>query len=100
VIIEKKKRGRKKKYEVENFYKLKNKDQMNIFDHNIVYSDDDEFNQNVPNEKQVKKVSFGNLDIIVSKTIKDDDNYRNKIINEINKTSKINTLINEDEYSD
>ena len=100
IIIEKKKRGRKKKYEVENFYKLKNKDLMNNFDHNIVYSDDDETNQNGSNEKQIKKVSFGNLDIIVSKTIKEDDNYRNNIINEINKASKINSLINENEYSD
>ena len=42
IITEKKKRGRKKKYEIENSEKILNRDHLNNFNHNIVYSDDDE----------------------------------------------------------
>ena len=41
-IVEKKKRGRKKKYEIENFDKIINRDQLNNFNHNVVYSSDEE----------------------------------------------------------
>ena len=39
--LEKKKRGRKKKYEIENFEKILNRDELNNFDHRVVYSDDE-----------------------------------------------------------
>ena len=106
-FVEKKKRGRKKKYEIENFNKIVNRDLINNFNHNIAYSDDEETATQVLTEsengngniieKQVKKVSFGNLDITVSKTIKEDPNYRNNLINEVNKSK---SLIDENEYSD
>ena len=63
-IVEKKKRGRKKKYEIENFDKIINRNEINNFNHNIVYSDDEE----VPvNQENIKSISFGNLNITVSK---------------------------------
>lgn len=65
-LTEKKKRGRKKKYEIENFDKIINREQLNNFNHNIVYSDDEHEEQEIP-EKSVKTVSFGNLDITISK---------------------------------
>jgi len=90
-IVEKKKRGRKKKYEIENFDKILNRDRLNNFDHNIAYSDDEEikdFNESV------KKISFGNLDITVSKkTTACPEIYRNEIIE---KTK--NTIINQNEW--
>ena len=105
---EKKKRGRKKKYEIENFKKINNREQLNNFNHHIAYSDDDD-----PIETDnVKKVSFGNLDItVVKKNSTDQENFRNKfsiptpkptpnsnlILNpEVNET---NSVINENEYS-
>jgi len=62
-IVEKKKRGRKKKYELENFDKIINRNEINNFNHNIVYSD----NELEEEETNVKKISFGNLNITVSK---------------------------------
>jgi hypothetical protein len=64
IFIEKKKRGRKKKYEIENSYKIINRDHINNFNHNIVYSDDEEVQYT---DKNVKNISFGNLNITVSK---------------------------------
>jgi hypothetical protein len=106
-IIEKKKRGRKKKYEIENFEKILNRDLLNNFNHNIAYSDDDEANVE-NNDKQVKKISFGNLDITVSKQVNTVDDYRNNIIQGIKTTSTNepmedrcgNCMIDENEYSD
>ena len=112
-ILEKKKRGRKKKYEIENIDKILNRDLLNNFNHNIAYSDDDEpvnINEEVkPIEKHVKNISFGNLSITVSKKVKNEDNYRSNIINEIknqeqnqnqNQNQNKCTLIDENEYSD
>ena len=92
VLTEKKKRGRKKKYEIENFEKILHRDSENNFNHNIVYSDD----ENVTTENScVKKVSFGNLDITVSKRIETEDISQFKL-----KTRASSTiLINRDEYS-
>jgi hypothetical protein len=82
---EKKKRGRKKKYEIENFNRIVNRDLPNNFNHKIAYSDDEEYEQikdlsirntqNIPQilpciqgstansgnsgNKQVKNISFG-----------------------------------------
>ena len=64
IIVEKKKRGRKKKYEIENFDKIINRDHINNFNHNIVYSDDEE---TPDNQENIKSISFGNLNITVSK---------------------------------
>jgi len=130
--IPKKRRGRKKKYEVEFFNRASNnKDLTNNFNHQVAYSDDEEYiqvsdlnttksnqnttksnqsNQNTQNtqntpptkntiieeihEKQVKNVSFGNLNIIVSKKINNTDN-KPVYSNEIKKGNIV-----EDEYSD
>jgi hypothetical protein len=109
VIPEKKKRGRKKKYEIENFDKILNRDLINNFNHNVAYSDDDENNiievdersNEVPIEKHVKNISFGNLNITVFKKVKNEENYRSNIINEIkNQEQKKCTTIDENEYSD
>jgi hypothetical protein len=87
-VIEKKKRGRKKKYEIENFEKILNRDSPNNFDHKIVYSDDEEHLE----QKSVKQISFGSLNIIVSKKTQETiDDYRNVL--------KSKCVINEDEYS-
>jgi hypothetical protein len=83
-IVEKKKRGRKKKYEIENFEKILNRDELNNFDHRIVYSDDEE-HQQPKDEGTVKKIAFGNLDITVSKkTTTEIPNYKNNFSNIIN----------------
>ena len=91
--VEKKKRGRKKKYEVENFEKILHRESENNFNHHVIYSDDE---NNSNEENCVKKVSFGNLDITVSKRIETED------INEFKlKTRKypLRHCINTDEYS-
>jgi hypothetical protein len=62
-IIEKKKRGRKKKYELENFDKIINRNELNNFNHNIVYSD----NEAEEEDSNTKNILFGNLNITVSK---------------------------------
>ena len=81
--LEKKKRGRKKKYEIENFEKILNRDELNNFDHRVVYSDDESAQE--PQENIVKKIAFGNLDITVSKkTTVDVQNYKNNFSNIIN----------------
>jgi hypothetical protein len=79
--IEKKKRGRKKKYEIENFDKLVNREQINNFDHHIAYSDDEIVETD---NKSVKKVSFGNLDITISKSVNENESintFKNSIQN-------------------
>ena len=88
---EKKKRGRKKKYEIENFDKIINREHINNFNHNIVYSDDEE-NVNEP-DNNIKKVSFGNLNITVSKK-SSDETVENKFKGLLKNNSQ---LINEDE---
>ena len=69
VVVDKKKRGRKKKYEIENFEKILNRNEINNFNHHIAYSDDEIADH--PEEPEssigVKKISFGNLNITVSK---------------------------------
>ena len=87
-VVEKKKRGRKKKYEIENFEKILNRNDINNFNHSIIYSDDEI--ENVVEETTVKKIAFGNLDITVSKKPANDiiQNYKNNI----------STIINEDEW--
>ena len=65
-ITEKKKRGRKKKYEIDNFNKIVNRDLPNNFNHKIAYSDDEEYdqikdlsistNQNVPSIPSIPNV--------------------------------------------
>jgi hypothetical protein len=94
ISTEKKKRGRKKKYEIENFEKIHNREKINNFNHNIAYSDDEE---PVNNDNNIKKVSFGNLNILVSKkeSAITNNSYRNEIINKVNKSG-----IDENEYSD
>ncbi len=71
VVVEKKKRGRKKKYEIENFDKIINRDQLNNFNHNIVYSSDEEVqheeHQTQEKTNENKTISFGNLNITISK---------------------------------
>lgn len=93
VIQEKKKRGRKKKYEIENSERLNNREHINNFDHHVVYSDDEEVNT----ELNIKNVSFGSLNITVSKKVNNTsmDDYRKQIIENSKKTN-----IEEDEYSD
>jgi len=93
-LTEKKKRGRKKKYEIENSEKILNRDHLNNFNHSIAYSDDEETIGD--KENQIKNISFGNLNITVSKKVQQiEDTYRSDIINKMNET-----VINEDEYSD
>jgi hypothetical protein len=136
--IPKKRRGRKKKYEVEFFNRASNnKNVTDNFNHQIAYSDDEEYIQvsdlNITNttqnttpnttptqnttlntltknttlntltknitieeiqEKQVKNVSFGNLNIIVSKKINVTDN-KPVYSNDLKKGNIV-----EDEYSD
>ena len=88
---EKKKRGRKKKYEIENFERILHRGEENNFNHNIVYSDDEA----APpvEESCVKNVSFGNLNITVSKKVETED------ISEFKFKTRTNFLINKDEYS-
>jgi len=88
---EKKKRGRKKKYEIENFERILNRDEENNFNHHIIYSDDE---NTVPDDSCVKKVSFGNLNITVSKKVE------NENINDFKLKTRNNfNSINKDEYS-
>ena len=93
---EKKKRGRKKKYEIENFKKINNREQLNNFNHHVAYSDsDDDGHIETGN---IKKISFGNLDItVVKKNSIDQENFKSKF--SIPKVNKINSIINENEYS-
>ena len=51
--IVKKKRGRKKKYEIENSEKINNRNEINNFNHKIAYSDDEREDNN-NNIKQIK----------------------------------------------
>jgi hypothetical protein len=85
VEAEKKKRGRKKKYEIENYDKLNNRDHENNFNHHVAYSDDESVE--IDNTKSVKKVSFGNLDITISKSVNEPvenyNNYKNVIQTQI-----------------
>jgi hypothetical protein len=93
IVIEKKKRGRKKKYEIENSDKIINREHINNFNHNIVYSDDEETQET---DKNVKKISFGNLNITVSKKneIESTENtFKGLLIN----PKYTQQLINEDE---
>lgn len=88
----KKKRGRKKKYEIENSEKLLNREHPNNFNHSVIYSDDEETSMT----DTVKNVSFGNLNITVSrKPINSIEDFRSKIIEKSKKS-----LIDENEYSD
>ena len=95
--VEKKKRGRKKKYEIENFEKILNREEIDNFDHNIAYSDDEDIVKNetglIDPGKSIKKVSFGNLNITISKSVNNlpEQKYRD-IVNR--------GAIDEDEYSD
>ena len=120
----KKKRGRKKKYEIENSIKILNRFSLNNFNHNIVYSDEEQcINTNNINKNNtiqqytepkintqdpelinqnginVRQISFGNLNITVSKNeVTKDINYKNILLE---KKSKI--VINEyssDDQSD
>ena len=91
-VPEKKKRGRKKKYEIENFDKILNRNEVNNFDHNIAYSDDEEFKDNkLTEDKFIKKVAFGNLDITVSKKVEPQiENYKQNVV--------FKSVINESEW--
>jgi hypothetical protein len=116
IIVEKKKRGRKKKYEIENFNKIVNRESINNFDHNIVYSSDEEIvqNNNVNNDldvnvnennestNHIKKISFGNLNITVSKKNGQESIENNNNINTFKGLLKehkpiTSQIINEDE---
>jgi hypothetical protein len=89
VQVEKKKRGRKKKYEIENSDKILNKENINNFNHSIVYSDDDE--TTIPIDESKSSISFGNLNITVSrKANQETENFKNLFHSK---------NINEDEYS-
>jgi hypothetical protein len=89
-IIEKKKRGRKKKYELENFDKISNRNEINNFNHNVVYSDNEVEDDEVEN----KFIQFGNLNITVSKknVLETTENTFKGLLKE-----KPKTLINENE---
>ncbi len=88
----KKKRGRKKKYEIENFEKILNRDSQNNFNHHVIYSDDD-----TPEKEELtkKKVSFGNLNIVVSKKNESEINA-----NQFNFKNYVKPEIIPEEYSD
>ena len=92
VETEKKKRGRKKKYEIENFEKILHRDEENNFNHHIIYSDD----ESVVEDSCVKKIAFGSLDITVSKKVETENvnDFKIKTRNHENQ----NILINKDEY--
>jgi len=93
VQTEKKKRGRKKKYEIENFERILNRNEDNNFDHHVIYSDD----ETLPSveESCVKKISFGNLDITVSKKAETEN------VNDFKFKTRTNfqSSIDKDEYS-
>jgi len=105
---EKKKRGRKKKYEIENFEKIINRNYLNNFNHNVAYSDDENENQMITNPKVNQKISFGNLNITISKTNdqRSNESYRYNITEkakniEYNKNIPgIISGITENEYSE
>ena len=92
-IVEKKKRGRKKKYEIENFDKIVNRNEINNFNHHIVYSDDEELPQ-TEQTSNIKQVSFGNLNITVSKKTEEPSDDVSKF-----KSTMRNHVINENEYA-
>jgi hypothetical protein len=89
--VENKKRGRKKKYEIENSERILHRNSEDNFNHHIIYSDDE---NGCTDDKCVKKISFGNLDITVSKKI-DTENINDFKL----KTRNANITINQDEYS-
>ena len=91
VQTEKKKRGRKKKYEIENFDRILNRNEDNNFNHHVIYSDD----ESTITESCVKKISFGNLDITVSKKAE------TETVNDFKFKTRNNTqsIIVKDEYS-
>ena len=79
---EKKKRGRKKKYEIENFERILHRGEENNFNHNIAYSDDECENHTLIDSKVNQQISFGNLNITISKNNdekKVNDDYRYNI---------------------
>jgi hypothetical protein len=93
---EKKKRGRKKKYEIENYDKILNRNEEDNFDHSVIYSDDELKENEIEEDKFVKKVAFGNLNITVSKKNTEEQcNYRNTIFE---KTKQSQIVINETEW--
>jgi hypothetical protein len=78
-------------FRIENFEKILHRDSENNFNHHIIYSDDESASVEAD---CVKKVSFGNLDITVSKKTETED------INEFKfKTRASGILIDKDEYS-
>ena len=91
---EKKKRGRKKKYEVENFDKIINRNEINNFNHNIVYSDDEEIHPPEEAQNLTKQISFGNLNITISKKAQETQPEQDVI----QFKSNIKSIINENEY--
>jgi len=96
-VVEKKKRGRKKKYEIENFERILNRNEENNFNHNIIYSDDEiNIHSDEKTQNCVKKISFGNLDITVSKKVENENVNNFKFKTRLLATE---TLINKDEYS-
>jgi len=114
IVIEKKKRGRKKKYEIENFTKITNRENFNNFDHNIVYSSDEEIINQQPeiknlkqeekvqhvqkNNVNVKNISFGDLNITVSKKHMNDNKFSFKgMLKDAPSLQSTNQLINENE---
>ena len=91
-FIEKKKRGRKKKYEIENFEKILNRNDDDNFNHHVIYSDDE---STVVENSCIKNISFGNLNITVSKKPETEN------VNEFKfktRTAAKNILIDKDEY--
>ena len=99
IVFEKKKRGRKKKYEIENFDKISNRENVNNFNHDIIYSSDEE--REVIEPEISKKISFGNLNITVSKK-QTNDTCENTYKGLLKETPQIccGQTIDEDEYSD
>jgi hypothetical protein len=95
-IIEKKKRGRKKKYEIENFDKIVNRNELNNFNHEIVYSDNE---QEEITENSTKQISFGNLNITISKKdapLANENCYRG-LLQETPRSSIINEFESDEE---
>ncbi len=100
ILQEKKKRGRKKKYEIENFEKIINRNEINNFNHSVIYSDDDESSK--CEDTSVKNISFGNLNITVSKKIPSpDDQFILRFDNTkvANSSETFNGTINIHEFS-
>ena len=117
-----KRRGRRRKYEIENYEKLLGRNNENTFDHQITYDDNtteaSSDNDDQPTEPIKKNsISFGNLNITISKKqepnkeefrktlLNNVKSHLNKSVSKIDSSSplipvKTKINIDENEYSD